>query len=121
MEPDGEDDGLLQRKEIMSLPRLPWGIDALMKLHGCRSGLEGRDNSEEGASVAQSFSDSQGGVRTEGESGFGYFSTNPDRYSPIDKRGPGTSQTVYLKPFTRGLNDAAGFGNAVMPPVVYGK
>ncbi|MFT5431264.1 MAG: hypothetical protein ACI9OJ_001943 [Myxococcota bacterium] len=98
------DDGTLSQAEITTLPALNWASDGHLWLSSCNSGMEG----ERGWSPAEAFASGQG-VRTSGEMGYAYFSSDPDSYQRID----GDTEDVYLNAYRRGQNAWFGSGAAV--------
>lgn len=93
---DSDQDGTVMRTELESLAPLDWDSQqGYLILSGCNSGLAGSRNWAPAEILARSQK-----VRTTGQSGYAYFSTNPKRYSEIDNN----STTVYLWAFRRGRN-----------------
>ncbi|MHB1157505.1 MAG: hypothetical protein ACYC26_11795 [Phycisphaerales bacterium] len=107
--------GTLSRPDIKALKTLEWlQTDSELRLQGCNTGLPHVNKSE---SVASAFAGGQL-VTTYGQAGYAYFSEDATKYVEIDKKGSGTSTTVYLKAYERGAN--AGFwggSSAEMPPI----
>lgn len=98
--------GTLGRQDIKELPKLDWAATGQLSLQGCNT-----------ASVNDNFCSSQG-VTTLGQIGYAYFSESATKYVEIDKKGQGTSTTVYLNSYNRGRNSWFGNGNVVPPEVV---
>ncbi len=95
--PGGGDDGTLTQAEIQSLPVLPWAAGGRLILSGCNSGLTGT----RGWAPAGAFAKRQG-VPTVGMAGYGYFSTDKDKYVEIKP----ADTTIYLWAYKRGKNDS---------------
>lgn len=90
------DNGTLTREEITSLPKLNWDEqNGLLVLHGCNTGLIGGRS----WAPAQEFAKSQK-IKTEGQSGFSYFSQSDKQYIEIYQE----NIEVYLWAFKRGRN-----------------
>jgi hypothetical protein len=87
-----DEDGTVTRREIESLPKLPWTPDGLLVLHGCNSGMAQTD----GTTNADNFARGQG-VRTQGQRGWALFSESPTTYRQINASSP----RVYLLPFSK--------------------
>lgn len=88
--------GTLSRTGIGSLPQLPWAEDGVLTLAGCNTGVMGT----RGWTPAQVLATSQK-VKTIGQAGYGYFST--DKYTYVEHNGTPPS-TLYLWAYRRGRN-----------------
>jgi hypothetical protein len=97
-------DGTITTPEIKALPVLPWADDAVLVLHGCRSGLPGSN----GRAAAKEFASAQG-VHTVGQPGYAYFSRSRCQYSTISS----SSTPTFLWAYARGRNSILGSGGAM--------
>lgn len=109
---DAANDGTTSKVELSALPVLNWAQGAKLYLHGCNTGVVG----ERGWAPAEVLSSSQN-VAVVGQSGFAYFSTDPDSYAEIDDK----SKDVYLWAFRRNLNATLYFfgDGSRMPEVIF--
>ncbi len=97
-------DGTLTKAEIKALPVLPWAENAVLVLHGCRSGLQG----VLGRPAAWEFAEGQK-VHTVGMAGYAYFSRVRNQYSVISA----SSSPTYLWAYARARNGPFGGGQAM--------
>lgn len=93
--PSGLDIDTAGASTLQRLRALGWASGATLQVVGCLSG--GTPNNEQ--SVAQVLAQSQK-VRTVGETGKAYFSTNPERYVPISA----SDTKIYLRAFHIKMN-----------------
>lgn len=91
---DSPENGTLMHYEIEDLKQLQWKDQGTLILKGCNSGVE-----EEGVSLAKTFAINQK-TTTSGQTGYAYFSSDPDFYKKINK----DSKNVYLHAYLRGRN-----------------
>lgn len=99
---DSSEDGTVLRNELQGLAVLDWEpTQGHLILSGCNSGLAGN----RGWTPAEVFAKAQK-VRTTGQRGFAYFSSDRDAYVEITD----SSEVVYLWAFKRRRNGWAGSG-----------
>ncbi|WP_149495350.1 hypothetical protein [Roseiconus lacunae] len=105
----GNSSGTLTRSDIEGLPRLPWADDNQgVHLYGCNTGLIGEREWAPGSAFTQSQR-----VTTYALTGFGYFSSNPNRYVEISN----ADDVVYLYAYKRGRNGLLGDGSRMKEKV----
>ncbi len=105
----GEDNTLTQA-EIAALTKLVWHPSGLLYLHGCNTGLKKNRT----WCPAEEMHKAQG-IGTIGQTGYAYFSTDPDEYVESSPQ----SQDLYLWAYRRGKNGLLGGGGA-MPQASFG-
>lgn len=102
--------GTVSQADLAALPKLPW-IDRTttrLFLQGCNTGLLG----DRGWCPAETLAKAQG-VATRGETGYAYFSTDPNTY----RESKPTDQTLYLQAYKRARNGLLGNGDRMEPKV----
>ena len=96
-------DGTISQPDIKALDAMPWDKSGYLILSGCNTGLLGAKRSW---CPAQEFAQKQG-VRTLGQTGYAYFSSNLDRYATAT-----TGHTsIALWAYKRGKNGVVGSGS----------